>query len=97
MPVLSIIACGMLEDELAHVLSRDHEIKQLIVVENNSFWFICKLRSENCILRTVPLDRVQMLLKGGLSPDFKMFTKVLYSFHFSENYVIKSNREQEIE
>jgi len=32
MPVLSIVACGILEDELAHVL-RDCEIKQLIVVE----------------------------------------------------------------
>ena len=34
MPVLSIIACGMLEDELVHVLSKDSELQQLIVVEN---------------------------------------------------------------
>ncbi|MHC1753853.1 MAG: DUF1638 domain-containing protein [Methanosarcina sp.] len=81
MPVLSIIACGMLEDELAHVLSRDCEIKKLIVVENrNSFGFLHKLRSGNCILRIVPLDRVHMLLKDGFNPDFKTLTKVLAPF-----------------
>ena len=36
MPVLSIIACGMLEDELVHVLSKDSEIEQLIIVENRN-------------------------------------------------------------
>jgi hypothetical protein len=88
----------MLEGELAHVLSRGYEIKQLTVLENrNCFWFLRKLRSENCILRTVPLDRVQMLLKGGFSPEFKMFAKFLHPSYFSENYVRKSNREQEIE
>ncbi len=33
MPVLSIIACDMLEDELAYVLSKDSELEQLILVE----------------------------------------------------------------
>ncbi|MDI9394837.1 MAG: DUF1638 domain-containing protein [Euryarchaeota archaeon] len=83
MPVLSIIACGMLEDELAHVLSEDREIKQLIVVENrNNFGFLRKLRSENCTPRTVPLDRVPMLLKPGFSPDFKTILKLFLPFSF---------------
>ncbi|WMW22827.1 DUF1638 domain-containing protein [Methanolobus mangrovi] len=48
MPVLSIIACEMLEDELVHVLSKDLDIKNLFVVENrNSFRFIQKLRSDD--------------------------------------------------
>lgn len=48
MPVLSIVACEMLEDELVYVLSKDPEIKRLFVVENrNSFRFVKKLRSEN--------------------------------------------------
>ena len=38
MPVLSIIACGMLEDELVHVLSKDSEIEQLIIVENRNMY-----------------------------------------------------------
>lgn len=73
MPVLSIIACGMLEDELVHVLSRDCEINQLIVAENrNNFGLLRKLRSENNIPRTAPLDRVPMLLKTGFNPYLKI-------------------------
>ncbi len=37
MPVLSIIACGMLEDEAAYLLSQDNELAQL--VENRTFQF----------------------------------------------------------
>lgn len=45
MPVLSIIACEMLEDELVYVLSKDTEIKHLFVVANrNSFRFVQKLK-----------------------------------------------------
>jgi hypothetical protein len=48
MPVLSIVACEILEDELVYVLSKDPEIKRLFVVENrNSFRFVKKLKSEN--------------------------------------------------
>ncbi|MDM7918520.1 MAG: DUF1638 domain-containing protein [Methanosarcina sp.] len=83
MPVLSIIACGMLEDELVHVLSRDCGIRQLIVVENrNSSGFLRKLRSGNHIPRTVSLDRVPMLLNSGFNPDFNSISKVLVKFPF---------------
>lgn len=83
MPVLSIIACGMLEDELAHVLSRDCEIQQLLVVENrNNFGFLRKLRSGDHIPRTVPLDRIPVLLKPGSKSGFKNIPKVLLQFPF---------------
>jgi len=78
MPVLSIIACGMLEDELAHVLSKDCELKQLIVVENrNNSGFLRKLRSGNCIPKTIPLDRVQTFFKAGFGPDLKKISQFL--------------------
>lgn len=83
MPVLSIIACGMLEDELVHVLSKDCELKQLIVVENgNISGFLRKLRAGKCIPRTLPLDRVQMFFKAGFNPDFKTLAKFLAPFPF---------------
>jgi hypothetical protein len=64
MPVLSIIACEMLEDELAYVLSEDHDLGQLIIVENRqSFSFVRKLKSRNCHLRLFPLDKVPIFLK----------------------------------
>ncbi|MBN2487894.1 MAG: DUF1638 domain-containing protein [Methanosarcinaceae archaeon] len=68
MPVLSIIACGMLEDELAYVLSEDRDLKQLIIVENvESFSLLKKFRSENCQPWMAPLDRVPFLLNGAQS------------------------------
>lgn len=96
MPVLSIIACGMLEDELVHVLSKDHELQQLIVVENrDSSDFLRKLKSKNCSPRTVFLDRVPMLLKGGSSPDFKIFSKFFQFFPFFKKIQEKKKIKEE--
>jgi hypothetical protein len=59
MPLLSIVACEMLEDELVHVLSTDLEIKRLFVVENrNSFRFVQKLKSENLKPFTFSSDKL---------------------------------------
>jgi len=78
MPVLSIIACGMLEDELVHVLSKDSELKQLIVVEGRSnLEFLRKLKSKNCTPTTAFLDRVPMLLKDGQSLNSRALMKFL--------------------
>ena len=64
MPVLSIIACEMLEDELAYVLSEDHDLGRLIIVENRqSFSFVRKLKSRDCHLKLFPLDKVPIFLK----------------------------------
>jgi len=63
MPVLSIIACGMLEDELAYVLSSDRELAQLILVENSEhFGLQRKLKSLGCLPTLIPLDRVPEIL-----------------------------------
>jgi aromatic ring-opening dioxygenase catalytic subunit (LigB family) len=63
MTVLSILACGMLEDELVHVLSNDPEIKQLFVVENtNSFKFIKRLKAANLKPLVFTSDRLYPLV-----------------------------------
>ncbi|MGB9132985.1 MAG: hypothetical protein WCB90_10310, partial [Methanosarcina sp.] len=81
MPVMSIIACGMLEDELVYVLSKDREIKQLIVLENrDNSGFLRKLKLKNCTHRTVFLDRVPMLLKDGEKSNFRVPVKFLSLF-----------------
>ncbi|WP_342306378.1 DUF1638 domain-containing protein [Methanolobus sp. ZRKC5] len=59
MPVLSILACEMLEDELVHVLSKDHGIKQLYLVENtNSFRLTRKLKSKELHPLVFHFDRL---------------------------------------
>ena len=78
MPVLSTIACEMLEDELVHVLSKDSELKQLIIVENrDNLEFLQKLKSKNCIPRTVFLDRIPMLLEEAENLNLRIFIKFL--------------------
>jgi len=69
MPVLSIIACEMLEDELVYVLSKDQNTARLVLVENRQcFRFVRKLKSENCQARLFPLDRIPFILKQMNSP-----------------------------
>jgi hypothetical protein len=69
MPVLSIIACEMLEDELVYILSKDNDLNKLFVAENRQcFRFVRKLKSENCHPRLFPLDRVSFFLKEINTP-----------------------------
>jgi Protein of unknown function (DUF1638) len=89
-PVLSIIACGMLEDELVHVLSKDSELKQLIVVENrNISGFLRKLKSKNCTPKTIFLDRVPMFVKDGSGPYLEVPIKFLSLFPFFKRMLEK--------
>ncbi|WP_321417429.1 DUF1638 domain-containing protein [uncultured Methanomethylovorans sp.] len=81
MPVLSIIACEMLEDELVYVLSKDIEIKHLFVVENrNSFRFAQKLKSENLNPFMFSSDRLYPIVSESNRrlPDsfMKMFSNI---------------------
>ena len=97
MPVLSIVACGMLEDELVHVLSKDQELQQLIVVENReSLELLRKLRSRNCTPRTAFLDRIPMLLKSRSSPDFRASTGLLSSFPLFKRFCRKRKHREEV-
>lgn len=95
MPVLSIIACGMLEDELAYVLSKDKELKQLFVVENrDSSGFLRKLKLKNCVHRAIFLDRVPTFLKNQAILDFKIPSKFSSLFPFFEKMLEKRRRRE---
>lgn len=97
MPVLSIVACGMLEDELVHVLSKDRELQQLIIVENReSSGFLRKLRLRNCSPRATFLDRVPMLLKGRSSPYLRTPARLLSSFPFFKKFRRKRKPGKEV-
>lgn len=83
MPVLSIIACRIFEDELAHIISSDRELGQLIVVEGkDSFGLLRKLKSDNCLPVTAPLDRVPFLLGNGHGSGFMTIAKPLLTLPF---------------
>lgn len=61
MPVLSIIACRMLEDELAHILSADRTIRELFLVDSREcLSFSLKLRSQHRSHILLGLDEIVM-------------------------------------
>src|SRR5574341_1400980 len=85
MPVLSIIACDMLEDELAYVLSEDSELAQLILIDNNKHFVLQrKLKSQGCLPALIPLDRVPEILKGEQNQLLQTILKPFCSFRFIE-------------
>lgn len=93
MPILSIISCGMLEDELVYVLSKDPELKQLFVVEDrDNLGFLRKLKSKNCTPRTAYLDKIPMLLKDADSINSSVYLKFLTSLPLCKKILEK--REQ---
>ncbi|AKB54629.1 hypothetical protein A9239_08755 [Methanosarcina sp. A14] len=97
MSVLGIIACGMLEDELVHVLSKDRELQQLIIVENReSSVFLRKLRLRNCNPRTAFLDRIPMLLKGYSSSGFRVPARLISSFPILKKFCRKRKHSEEV-
>jgi hypothetical protein len=97
MPTLSIIACGMLEDELVHVLSRDNDLQQLIVVENReSLGLLRKLRLRNCNPRTAFLDRVSMLIKEQSKSNFKISSRYLTGFPLLKKFFRKKECKEKI-
>jgi len=64
MPVLSIIACRMLEDELTHVLAGDNKLHHLIVVDSaDNQGLTRKLRALNRPFRVVDLSEIPSLLQ----------------------------------
>lgn len=65
MPVLGIIACRALEDELAHVLSEDSELKHLIIIDNKDCFDLSrKLRSKNRPHLMADWEDIPEVLKG---------------------------------
>ncbi|MCX9012932.1 MAG: DUF1638 domain-containing protein [Candidatus Methanoperedens sp.] len=85
MPVLSIIACDMFEDELTYVLSKDSKLEQLILVEKSEcFGLQRKLKSLGCLPALIPLDRIPEILKGEKSQSFPAILKPFCDINFIE-------------
>lgn len=65
MAVLGIIACRALEDELAHVLSEDQEVRHLIIINNlDCFDLSKKLRSKKRPHLTAAWEDIPEMLNG---------------------------------
>lgn len=71
MPVLSIVACRMLEDELVHLLAADREIRELLLVDGmQALGLSTKLRAQNRPHLLLGLDKIAKHLQEQQSrPD----------------------------
>jgi hypothetical protein len=64
MPVLSIVACRMLEDELVHLLSNDGEVRELLLVDGRECLSLSgKLRAQNRPHLLLGLDSIATHLR----------------------------------
>ncbi len=81
---MSIIACRILEDELTRVLSLDHTLRHLFLVDNlDGMGLSRKLRAQNrahlLVAREEIPDRIKDLQKGNFGKTIK---PLLNRFHF---------------
>jgi hypothetical protein len=75
MPVLSIIACKMLEDELVHLLSADGEVRELLLVDGRECLSLSgKLRAEKRSHLLLGLDKIAEHLKERQSSAGGIFS-----------------------
>lgn len=66
MPVMSIISCKILQDEIIWVLENDSAIGEVLVVENeNHLEFVEKLKHINISNTVLPLEKIHEICKGN--------------------------------
>jgi len=97
LPVLSIIACKMLEDELTRVLSLDATLRHLILVDNlDGMGLSRKLRAQNRSHLLVDREEIPDRIKDLQKDDFGKFMKpLLKGFHIIRGRAPENASEQE--
>jgi hypothetical protein len=97
-PVLSIIGCRILEDELTRVLSQDNTLRHLFLVDNpDGMGLSRKLRAQNrahlLVSREEIPDRIKDLQKDNFG---KIIKPLLNRFHFIRGRASENPGEQEL-
>jgi hypothetical protein len=76
MPVLSIVACRMLEDELVHLLSADGDVRELLLVDGmQALSLSAKLRAQNHPHLLLGQDSIAPHLLGRQSHPGGIFSR----------------------
>jgi hypothetical protein len=76
MPVLSIVACRMLEDELVHLFSADGEVRELLLVDGRECLSLsAKLRAQNRPHLLLGLDKIALHLLERQSRPGGIFSR----------------------
>ena len=64
MPIMSIISCKIMQDEIIWILENDSSIDEIIVVENENIReFVEKLNKEDIQHQVLPLEKISTLIE----------------------------------
>lgn len=97
MPVLSIIACRILEDELTRVLSLDRTLRHLILVDNlDSMGLSGKLRAQSRAHLLVARKEIPDLIKDLQRDKLSRLKPFLNRFRFIHGQVLENARGQDL-
>ncbi|QLC49861.1 DUF1638 domain-containing protein [Methanolobus zinderi] len=90
MPVLSLIGCKILEDEITHVLSRYNENTRVILIDDReSIDLARKLKSQDTPFSLAPIDRIRdFITSSEPGPVKKKFMSLLGKKYKDEMIVI---------
>jgi chloramphenicol 3-O-phosphotransferase len=76
MPVLSIVACRMLEDKLVYLLSADREVRELLLVDGmQALSLSAKLKAQNRPHLLLGLDSIARHLQERQSRPGGIFSR----------------------
>ena len=77
MPVISIISCKILQDEIVWILENDSSISEIIVVDNgNVREFTEKLNKENLQYKMLSLEEISSF--PGIKSECKKYTVLIH-------------------
>jgi len=78
MPVLSILSCKILQDEIVWLLSNDSAIQNIVIVENeNISEFSEKLDEQHTSYEIVPLEKIPKALESVDKNEFVVVINIL--------------------
>jgi hypothetical protein len=91
MPVLSIIACRMLEDELVYLLSADGEVRELLLVDGmQALSLSAKLKAQNRPHLLLSLDRITPHLQERQNRRVGIFSRCRAGRKSEETIIVVS-------
>jgi hypothetical protein len=70
MPIMSIVSCKIMQDEIVWILENDSSIDEIIVVENENIReFVEKLNKADILHYILPLEKISPFIKVGNKSD----------------------------
>lgn len=78
MPVITILGCRIFEDEVIHIIEKDPELKQIIVLENeNNSGLLRKLQELQYPVAVMPLEKIEKIAERKDNSSFILVVDLL--------------------